>query len=169
MRALWSIPMLLVLAACEGAPRPSPPDQIRAFFPPGGVADTIEIDATERLPLRIAELVAPDGKTLASGAVVAQPSPTASFSQQFPTGPYSGTTFGVSNAVGANPLGPAVVGAAPQTVTTLLATISSATIPLPDSVAYRQNWQKYRIRLSFGGAPGEVQTRDIAAPQPPPA
>ncbi|HEY1257744.1 MAG TPA: hypothetical protein VGF34_00735 [Stellaceae bacterium] len=169
MRALWSIPTLLVLAACEGAPQPSPPEQIRAYFPPGGVVDTIEIDATERLPLRSAELLAPDGHTLATGLVSLRPSPTATFSQQFPTGPYSAGSFGISNAVGANPLGAAVVGAAPQTQTTLLATISTASIPVPDPLAYRRDWQKYRIQLRFGAPPGEIQTRDIPAPPPPPA
>lgn len=168
MRALWPILTLFFLAACEGAPQPAPPDRIRAYFPPGGVADTIEIDATGRLALRRAELVAPDGQTVPAGSISAQPSPSASFSQQFPTGPYTSGTFGVSNAIGANPIGPSAVGAAPQTVTTLLATISSASILLPDPVAYRRDWQKYHIHLQFGAAPGEVQTSDIAAPEPPP-
>ena len=55
----------ILLAACpdSGLP-PVVTDQIRARFPPGGVVDVIEIDAVNRLPLRKAELVAPDGQTI---------------------------------------------------------------------------------------------------------
>ncbi|HEX6442374.1 MAG TPA: hypothetical protein VF007_09330, partial [Stellaceae bacterium] len=52
--------------------------------------------------------------------------------------------------------------------TRLLTTVSSATIPLPDPVAYRRDWTRYRLRLSFGTPPGAVETREIAAPEPPP-
>jgi len=45
---------------------------------------------------------------------------------------------------------------------------SSASIPLPDPVEYRQDWRNYRIRLSFGDAPDEVETREVDAPEPPP-
>jgi hypothetical protein len=49
----------------------------------------------------------------------------------------------------------------------LLAVVSTASIPLPDPVAYRRDWQKYRIRLRFGDPP-QVETREIDAPAPPP-
>jgi hypothetical protein len=49
-----------------------------------------------------------------------------------------------------------------------LATVSTAEIALPDPVAYRRDWGKYRIRLNFGTPPGETETREIAAPEPPP-
>src|SRR5256885_412621 len=53
---------LVLLAACDGgAPPPTPVAQLRVGFPPGGVADTIRVDAVERLALRAAELLAPDG------------------------------------------------------------------------------------------------------------
>jgi hypothetical protein len=45
--------------------------------------------------------------------------------------------------------------------------VSSASIRLPDPVAYRRDWQGYRIRLRFGGPP-QVETREVAAPAPPP-
>ncbi|MGA8550040.1 MAG: hypothetical protein WB678_07360, partial [Stellaceae bacterium] len=95
-------------------------------------------------------------------------SPTENFSQQSPTGAYSGSQFGVSS-IGSNALSPGVVGGAPRTQTTLLAIVSSASIPLPDPVAYRRDWQKYRIRLHFGTPPDQVETREIPAPAPPPA
>jgi len=46
--------------------------------------------------------------------------------------------------------------------------VSSASIPLPDPVEYRRGWRNYRIRLSFGDAPDEVETRKVEAPEPPP-
>ena len=51
----------------------------------------------------------------------------------------------------------------------LLTTISRASITLPDPVAYRRDWQHYRIRLDFGVPPGAVETQEITAPAPPPA
>ena len=59
-------------------------------------------------------------------------------------------------------------GAALQGQQQLLANVSTAEIALPDPVAYRRDWRRYRIRLTFGTPPGEVETRDIAAPEPPP-
>jgi hypothetical protein len=59
-------------------------------------------------------------------------------------------------------------GAALYSQQQLLATVSTAEIALPDPVAYRRDWARYRIRLVFGTPPGEVETREIAAPEPPP-
>lgn len=168
MRTLLSSLGALLLAACEGAAPQAPADEIRAYFPAGGVVDTIEVDALERLPLRRAELVAPDGRTVPAASISARPAPTGYFSQQLPAGPYAGGGFGVP-AIGTNPLSPAVVGAAPQTATRTLAILSSASISLPDPVAYRLDWRKYRIRLQFGAPPGEAQNREVPAPEPPPA
>ena len=56
--------------------------------------------------------------------------------------------------------------AAPQSQTRLLAIVSTASIPVPDPVAYRRDWQKFRIRLHFGSPP-QLETREIAAPAPP--
>jgi hypothetical protein len=60
-------------------------------------------------------------------------------------------------------------GAALRSQTLLLAIVSSATIPLPDPVAYRRDWARYRIRVTFGTPPDQLETREIAAPEPPPA
>jgi hypothetical protein len=51
---------------------------------------------------------------------------------------------------------------------TLRLMVSTADIPLPDPVAYRRDWEKYRVRLSFGLGGGELDVREIAAPTPPP-
>jgi hypothetical protein len=169
MRIFASLLTMLVLAACGGGEPPSalPADQVRASFPPGGIANQIELDIVDRLPLRSAELVAPDGRATPAESVTANPAPTETPSQPFPTAPYAANQLGVSS-IGSNALAPGMVGAAPQTQTTLLAVVSTASIPLPDPVAYRRDWAKYRIRLHFGNPPDQVETRDIAAPEPPP-
>lgn len=166
MMRVFALLLVLGLAGCAGnGSAPSPNDQIRASFPPGGIANQIVVDATDRLPLRSAELVAPDNHVTPAVSVTANPAPTDTFSQQFPASPYAGINYGVAN-IGSNALSPEVVGAAPNTQTKLLAIVSNAEIPLPDPVAYRRDWQKYRIRLRFGDPP-QAETREIAAPAPP--
>jgi hypothetical protein len=168
MRLATCIGIILLLADCSAAgPTPVPTGPVHASFPTGGVVNVIAVDAVDRLPLRQAELIAPDGHATAANSVTANPAPTQSFSQQYPVGPYSGTQFGVSS-IGSNALSPGVIGTAPQSQTQLLAVVSSASIPLPDPVAYRRDWQKYHIRLRFGDPP-QVETREIAAPEPPTA
>jgi hypothetical protein len=144
-----------------------PTDQIRAEFPPGGIANQIEIRAIDRLPLRGAELVAPDGRTTPALSIIANRAPTQTFSSEFPSGTGNGPNYGVSS-IGSNALTPNIVGAASVTETKLLAIVSTASIQLPDPLAYRGDWRHYRIRLTLG-TPPDVETREIAAPAPPPA
>jgi hypothetical protein len=158
----------LLLTACAGSgPAALPNNQIRADFPLRGVANQIEITAVDRLPLRSAELVSPDGHTTPALSVAANPAPTNTLSAEFASGVGSGPSYGVSS-IGSNALTPNVVGAGPVTETKLLAIISTASIALPDPVAYRRDWQRYRIRLTLG-TPPQTETREIVAPAPPPA
>ena len=60
-------------------------------------------------------------------------------------------------------------GAALYSNQQLLAMVSRADIPLPDPVAYRRDWRDWRVRLTFGTPPGELETLVIAAPEPPPS
>ena len=167
MRPAASLAIVALLAACSGAgPPPPPTEQTSASFIAGGVANVISVDATDRLPLRQAELIAPDGHATVASSVTASPAPTQNFSGQFPASPYAGAQFGVSS-IGSNALSPGYVGmGAPQSQTRLLAIVSTASIPVPDPVAYRRDWQKFRIRLHFGSPP-QLETREIAAPAPP--
>ena len=169
MRLAACLAIFLALAACGDAGPPPAADQVRASFPVGGLADVIAVDATDRLPLRGAELIAPDGHATTAESIIANPAPIRNFSPQFSAGSYPGTSFGVGGAGGAGPnaLSPGIIGTAPQSQAQLLAVVSSASIPLPDPVAYRRDWQKYRIRLHFGDPP-RAETREIAAPEPPP-
>jgi len=167
VRHLGSLLSILFLSACGGAgPAPVPDNQIRADFPPGGVANQIEVSAIDRLPLHGAELVAPNGHATPALSVASNPAPTDTFSSEFASGKGNGPGFGVSS-IGSNALTPNIVGAAPVTQTKLLAIVSTASIQLPDPVAYRRDWQNYRIRLELG-TPPDVETREIAAPPPPP-
>ncbi|HUC11294.1 MAG TPA: hypothetical protein VL985_12845 [Stellaceae bacterium] len=157
---------VLLLGACTGSgPAPVPDNQIRADFPAGGIANQIEVTAIDRLPLRAAELVAPDGHTTPAVSITSNPAPTTTFSSEFASGAGSGPGYGVSS-IGSNALTPSIVGAATVTQTKLLAIVSTASIQLPDPVAYQRGWQHYKIRLVLG-TPPDQETREIAAPAPP--
>jgi len=142
-------------------------DQVRVRFPPGSVVDVIEVDAINRLPLRKVELIAADGQATPAAYLNVNPSLSVTSRQGLPNGPYAGDAFGVGNIAAGIP--PSALSAgAPQQRAAFLAMISTASIPLPDPVEYRRDWRSYRVRLSFGDAPGEVETREVDAPEPPP-
>lgn len=163
---------LVLLAACEdgGGPPPGPPGpsaQLRAGFPSHGIADTIEVAAIERLPLRAAELVAPDGTVTAANYIDVAASPRFATGQWTAGDPWQNALSG-NNAIAGLATQNAQAGAALQSQEQLLATVSTADIALPDPVAYRRDWAHYRIRLTFGTPPGDIETREIPAPEPPP-
>jgi hypothetical protein len=157
---------LALLTACgpeTGLP-PLPADQVRARFPPGGVVNSIEIDAVNRLPLRAVELVAPDGETTPASYLHVDPSPSVVFYQRRIDTPEEGTISGIGSFA---PV-PAILAGAPQGGARFLAMVSTASIPLPDELEYRRDWRSYRIFLSFGDVGGEVERRVLPAPEPPP-
>jgi hypothetical protein len=166
MRTAASLLAFVLVAACAaetGLP-PLPTDQVHARFPPGGVVNSIEIDATDRLPLRTAELVSPDGQTTPASYLHVNPSPSVAFYQRRIDTPYEGNFFGIENLA---PV-PAVIAGAPQGDARLLEMVSTASILVPDEIAYRRDWRSYRIFLSFGDLAGEVERRVLPAPEPPP-
>jgi hypothetical protein len=168
MRGVAIIVTIVLLVACaDGGQSPLAGDQVRVRFPAGGVVDVIEIDAVNRLPLRKVELIAPDGQATPASYLNVNPSPSVTSYQGLPNGPYAGDAFGVGNIAAGVPL-LSLTGGAPQQRTAFLAMISTASIPLLDPVEYRRNWRSYRVRLSFGDAPGEVEAREVDAPEPPP-
>ena len=166
---------LLPIAGCDEIaplpPGPSPPPgataELSAGFPPGGIVDTIVVTAVDRLPLRGAELVAPNGTATPASYIDVAASP------RFATGQRTvGDSWQRSIASGAAApapvLGAGQAAAAVESGEQLLANFSSADIPLPDPVVYRRDWARYRIRLTFGTPPGTVETRELAPPAPPP-
>jgi hypothetical protein len=159
---------LALLAACEESP-PTPPaaTDLRAGFPKGGAADTIRIDAVDPLPIHAAELIAPDGTATPAKEIVATPQPhTTGLSGA--NDPFHSVLSGPGSFASAVvPSSPTYSGA-PVSETHLLATVSIASILLPDPVAYRHDWQHYRLRVEFGTADSTPDIRELAAPEPPP-
>jgi len=168
MRVAAPVLTLALLCGCgDSGLTPLAADHIHARFPPGGVVDVIEIDAIERLPLRSAELIAPDGQTMPASFLNASPASAVTFNQEFKSSPNIGNSFSAAAITPGGPL-PAGLEGATQSRAELLAIVSNASIPLPDPVEYRREWQNYRIQLRFGDPPGEIDTREIPAPEPPP-
>ena len=165
MRTAAFVLTLAFVAACapESGLPPLPADQVRARFPPGGVVNSIEIDAVDRLPLRTAELVSPDGQATPASYLHVNPSPSVTFYQRRIDTPFEGNFFGFGNVA---PV-PSLVSGAPQGDAQLLAMVSTASIPVPDEIEYRRDWRSYRIFLSFGDLAGEVERRVLPAPEPP--
>jgi len=154
---------LLPLAACDGSgPAPLPVEQVTASFPPHGITDVIVIDATDRLALRAATLIMPDGGTVPADGVDVNARPRSSTGLSAAADPTHG---GLGDLTLSGP--PAIPSI--HSEGQLLTTMSKASITLPDPVAYRRDWRRYRIRLDFGNPPGAVETREIPAPEPPAA
>jgi hypothetical protein len=157
---------LLLLAACTDAPQPAVLQQgAQASFPPGGVVNVIRVDALDALPLRAAELVAPDGTATPASALDVDKNP------QTLGGQNAANDLWRSSILGGNGISQVPGGRIDPTVrsqNTTLLMVSTADIPLPDPVAYRREWEKYRVRLSFGAGGAQLDVREIAAPQPPP-
>ena len=168
---LLSAPALLALGACTaggGAPPPeAPPVGLQIGFSPGGLADTIAITALDRLPLHAAELVAPDGAAAPANFIDVNARPRASTGQWVANNPWE-TSFAGAGAAAALTTPNAEANAALRSQVQVLAVLSQAEIPLPDPIAYRRDWANYRVRLTFGTPPGELENRELAAPAPPP-
>ena len=167
MRRLVLLVSFVMVAGCAaGGPPPVATEGVSVGFPPRGLADTIAIHAVDRLPLRAASLIAPDGSATPAPDIDVNPAPSFRTSQDLGNDPYAGNVFGVGN-VGGTP-GPALPqGGAAVTETRVLVMVSDASIALPDPVAYRRDWRRYRIRLLFGTPPAPPETRELPAPAPP--
>lgn len=166
------LPLLLLIAGCDsGGPPPAGPPalaaQLKVGFPPRGLVDTIEVDAVDRLPLRSAALVAPDGDVTDAGYLNVSDSPSLATGQWAGSNSSQDAVTG-NNALAALTLPPTTANAALRGQQQLLAIVSTAEITLPDPVAYRRDWHHYRLRLGFGTPPGEVENREVPAPAPPP-
>lgn len=168
MRRRWMIlPPMMLLAACAGGPPPAagPQPGVRAEFPPGGLSGVIRVDALDRLPLRTAELVAPDGSTTPANSIDAEANPSTANGQSSLSDPWRNSELG--NPPDSLPGGSGIEPAA-RSEARLLLTVSTAAITLPDPVAYGRDWQHYRIRLGFAAAGNRLDIREIPAPAPPP-
>lgn len=176
MRRLLLPALPLLLAACESGALFPPPEpvaaaasatQLRVGFPTGGVTGTIVVDAVDPLPLRAAELIAPDGAITPAAYIDAAASPGFAAGQRTVGNPWQNSIAG-ERAIPALAVQNTQASAALESREQLLATVSTADITLPDPVVYRRNWTRYRIRLIFGTPPAAGDVRLLPAPAPPP-
>jgi hypothetical protein len=138
--------LLLLFAGCgEGTLPPSGPlARVGASF--GALDDVIVVTAVDRLPLRSAELVDPDGERTpaysldVSSSPMVEPSTAERAMRQTPGMPYQ--------------------------VTNMNAMIATALIRLPDPTRYAKVWQQCRIELKIGDPGAGEQDVTLAAPQP---
>jgi hypothetical protein len=165
-RLLMIVPVLIVLAACAGAPPQAagPQQGVRATFPAGSVVNVIRIDALDPAPLRAAALVAPDGTTTEATSLDVDANPQTLGGQYSLSDPWRNSMLG--NVT--DPLPSGATDPVARSRTQLLLTVSTADIALPDPVAYRRDWANYKIRLGFGERGRQLDTREIPAPRPPP-
>jgi hypothetical protein len=173
----------LSIVGCEGGGTPpsTPAASQPGSLPPGpatlttqmqvgfgGLVDTIQVSAIEQLPLREAALVAPDGTIVPANDITVSANPSIATGQWSLANRWD-YAASPDNALAALTLPNAQAGAALYSNQQLLAMVSRASILLPDPVAYRRDWRDWRVRLTFGTPPGELQTYVIAAPEPPPS
>ncbi|HEX3538347.1 MAG TPA: hypothetical protein VHU15_16435 [Stellaceae bacterium] len=98
------------LAVAEPAPPPVAAASLRAGFPPGGLADVIQIDSAYRLPLRSAELIGPDGEVTPASSVEATDSPRFATGQSVAIDPWK-TGIAGAGMPGIPTLGAGLTGA----------------------------------------------------------
>jgi hypothetical protein len=166
-RLLPILPFLPWLAGCDagGGLAPLPGPHAIAGFPPGNVVNVIHLSVLDNLPLRAAELIAPDGTATPASWLNVNERLQSNGGQTAMSNPWrSEAAFGETPAA-LMPNGGA--DASYTSHTELLLMSADADISLPDPVAYRRDWQNYKVRLTYG-APGGPEVRDIPAPQPPP-
>jgi hypothetical protein len=154
----------LALGACSGGdasrPAQAASPQLQIGFPKGGI-----VTAVDRLPLRAAELVAPDGSTAKSDWINVASAPAVRTGQWVAN--LSETTLSGMSVAPVLTSPDALANAALYGQVQLQALVSQADIALTDPVAYKRDWVNYRVRLSFGTPPDEIETRGVAAPEPP--
>lgn len=165
-RLLLILPPLLYLCGCTDVPPPTPlpGPHVTIGFPPGGVVNVIKIEAVDNLPLRAADLIAPDGTSTQASWLEVHRDIQDDNGQYAVDTAWHDTTFADTGPVLPNTNS----GAAYLSHDALLLMTADAEITLPDPVVYRRDWQRYKIRLTFG-APGKSDVRELAAPQPPPS
>lgn len=163
----------LALAGCASDPQTPKPPSIEARYGAGG--NIVQVTVTDRLPLRGAELVAPNGTAEAARSINTERLARSYAAPGYgPTvgvgvGGFSGSSgrsgFGTGLGLGF-PLGG--FGSGPATESELAAqVVSNAFIPVADAEAYRASWRQWRVRLSLGAAGVDERVVEVEAPPPP--
>ena len=145
VRALACTLPLVAACADKGAPWGGPPtESATARF--DALSDVIVVNVTDRLPLRSAALVAPEGERVPAYSLDVSSSPVVAPSQE-------AAIFMASPGV-------------PRQVTRNGVMSSTALIQLPDPTRYAQGWRDWRVELRIGD-PGDAG-RDVILPAPKP-
>jgi hypothetical protein len=155
MRRTVSIAALLLLCACaNGAsdddaagPAGGPPGTVTARFATGGLANVIVVSAVDRLPLRQAVLINPDGERVPAYSIDVDASPPLAVV------PNEGFILAAPGA---------------QRHEISVNTMASiALIQLPDPVQYAKTWRDSRIEVTLGDPGSGKHEETLAAPSPP--
>jgi len=146
LRHALAIAAMLLVGACAGATEEKAltPGTMTARFVTGGLANVIVVDTVDRLPLRQAVLVSPDGERVPAYSIDVDPRPATA---QIPGEATLLATPG-----------------APRRSAWINTMASTALILLPDPVQYAKNWRNSRIELKFGDPGGELSEATLAAP-----
>lgn len=160
-----SLSITLALAACSGGadssgvPRAS---SIEVSYVDSDSIPAVAVVVTHPQPLLAVELVAPDGRFVAAPQIERDgPRGSAALPPTVGVGVFGGSGGGFGTGVGLGfPLGGS---AAPPPAAVARA---RARIVIPDAEAYRRDWQRYIVRLRFGGAAENATIADVPAPPP---
>ena len=164
----------LVLAGCAQTPsqagRSASPGITVGFgdpaLPENRDRPTIEVVAVTHLPIWRADLVMPDGNSVAGAVVEVErlDYPSAGYGGNVGVGVGVGTWGGSSSGVGGGVgIGLPVFGGYAPPAQPM--TRSRARITPPDMEAYRRDWTNAKLRLILGGGP-DAERVEIPAPNP---
>jgi hypothetical protein len=150
MRRALAMTALLLLAACGAAGEDAlAPETITARFVRGGLADVIVVNTVDRLPLRQAALITPEGERIAAYSIDVDAHPATA---QVPGEAVLLSTPGT-----------------PRQSSWINTMASTALIRLPDPVQYAKNWRRSRLELRLGDPGSGEREVTLAAPPSPPA
>jgi hypothetical protein len=149
LRRVLALAALMLLGACAGASEENAltPGTITARFIAGGLANVIVVNTVDRLPLRRAVLVLPDGERVPAYSIDVDPRPAV---EQIPGEATLLATPG-----------------APRRSAWVNTMASTALIQLPDPAQYAKNWRNSRIELRLGDPGGDESEVTLAAPAAP--
>lgn len=145
-RALALAALLVAGCADDGAQwGGAPSESASARFE--GLSDVIVVTVVDRLPLRSAALVTPDGERVPAYSLDVSSSPVVAPSQET-------AIFMASPGV-------------PRQVTRINVMSSTALIQLPDATRYAKDWRDWRVELRIGEPGSAGRDVTLEAPKPP--
>jgi len=150
MRVPLGALIVALLAGCTAGSAQETPlelDTITVRFVPGGLVNVIVVTTIDRLPLRSAMLVAPDGVRLPAYSLDVVASP-------------------IIAETPADALALATPGAV-RRVTTVATMVSTALIELPDPARYAKSWPDWQVQLRLGDPDAGERSLMLDAPPSP--